>query len=142
VAHAREASAVNTLVTIGGQVLADNTDVDGFEILLRDVEGRRAAVVGAGGTGRAAMVALRRRGFATTVYNRSPKEGVRPLEELSRFRGDVVINALPAGVDVPMPTVPAYVQAAYGGARGADSGQRLLQTQAIRQNELFVKACR
>jgi 3-dehydroquinate dehydratase type I len=140
--NAREANAVNMLVTIGGHVLADNTDVDGFEILLRDVQGRRAAVVGAGGTGRAAMVALRRRGFDSTVYNRSPKEGVRPLEELSRFRGDVVINALPAGVDVPMPTVAVYIQAAYGGARGADSGQQLLQAQAIRQNELFVKACR
>ena len=58
------------------------------------------------------------------------------------FSGDIIINALPAGVEVPMPAVPVYIQAAYGGARGPESGQRLLQAQAIRQNELFVKACR
>ena len=146
--NAREANAVNTLVTIGGQVLADNTDVDGFEILLGDVAGKRAAVVGAGGTGRAALVALRRRGFETTVYNRSPKEGARPLEELSRFRGEVVINTLPGDVHVELPKVDTYIEAAYGEPRTANreprtiNGERLLQAQAIRQNELFVKACR
>jgi 3-dehydroquinate dehydratase / shikimate dehydrogenase len=139
--NAGEANAVNTLVTIGGQVLADNTDVDGFEILLADVVGKRAAVVGAGGTGRAARVALRRRGFETTVYNRSPKEGARPLEELSTFRGDVVINTLP-GVEIDLPNAKTTIEAAYGGQRTTDNGVRLLEAQAIRQNELFVKACR
>ena len=140
--NAREANAVNTLVTIGGRVIADNTDVDGFEILLGDATGKRAAVVGAGGTGRAALVALRRRGFETTVYNRSPKEGARPLEELSRFRGDVVINSLPGGVAIELPKAKTTMEAAYGGQRTTENGQRLLQAQAIRQNELFVKACR
>jgi len=140
--NAGEANAVNTLVTIEGQVLADNTDVDGFEILLGDVAGKRAAVVGAGGTGRAALVALRRRGFETMVYNRSPRPGTEPLEKLMKFDGDVIINALPAGVEVQMPNVRTYIQAAYGGQRPTDNGQRLLQAQAIRQNELFVRACR
>src|SRR5207253_1745809 len=39
--NARAADAVNTLVTIGGRVIADNTDVDGFEILLRGVTAKR-----------------------------------------------------------------------------------------------------
>jgi 3-dehydroquinate dehydratase type I len=146
--NAREANAVNTLVTIGGRVVADNTDVDGFEILLRDVESRRAAVVGAGGTGRAALVALRRRGVETTVYNRTAREGARPLEELPRFRGDLVINTLPGDVDIQLPKTETYIETAYRGARPAArgprliNGQRLLEAQAIRQNELFVKACR
>jgi 3-dehydroquinate dehydratase type I len=140
--NAREANAVNTLVTIGGRVVADNTDVDGFEILLRDIKGHRAAVVGAGGTGRAALVALRRRGFETTVYNRTAKGGARPLEELSRFDGDVVINALPGNVEIELPKANMTIDAAYHGQRPTANGQQLLQAQAIRQNELFVKACR
>jgi 3-dehydroquinate dehydratase type I len=139
--NAREANAVNTLVTIGGRVIADNTDVDGFEILLRGVTAKRAAIVGAGGTARAALVALRRAGIEATVYNRTPKEGTRPLDALSRFDGDLTINALPAGVEVEIPRVAGYIKAAYSGARTADSGRRLLEAQAIRQNELFVQAC-
>lgn len=139
--NAREANAVNTLVTIGGRVVADNTDVDGFEILLRGVTARRAAVVGAGGTARAALVALRRAGIEAAVYNRTPKEGTRPLDALSRFDGDLIINALPAGVEVQIPRVATYIEAAYSGARATDSGGRLLEAQAIRQNELFVLAC-
>ncbi|HKO55744.1 MAG TPA: type I 3-dehydroquinate dehydratase, partial [Thermoanaerobaculia bacterium] len=40
--NAREAGAVNTLVRTSRGIVADNTDVDGFEAI---VEGRRAAVV-------------------------------------------------------------------------------------------------
>ena len=139
--NATEANAVNTLVTIGGRVIADNTDVDGFEILLRGITAKRAAVVGAGGTSRAALVALRRAGIEATVYNRTPKVGTQPLDALSRFEGDLIINTLPAGVKVQIPRVATYIEAAYGGARAADSGRRLLEAQAIRQNELFVQAC-
>jgi 3-dehydroquinate dehydratase type I len=139
--NAREADAVNTLVTIGGRVIADNTDVDGFEILLRGVTAKRAAVIGAGGTARAALVALRRAGIEAALYNRTPKEGTRPLDALSRFDGDLIINALPAGVEVQIPQVATTIEAAYGGARTPDSGRRLLEAQAIRQNELFVQAC-
>jgi hypothetical protein len=59
-----------------------------------------------------------------------------------KFDGEVIINALPGGVEVPMPNARTYIRAAYSGPRGAESGPRLLQAQAIRQNELFVKACR
>jgi len=139
--NARAADAVNTLVTIGGRVIADNTDVDGFEILLRGVTAKRAAVIGAGGTARAALVALRRAGVEAALYNRTPKEGTRPLDALSRFDGDLIINALPAGVEVQIPPVATIIEAGYSGARIPDSGRRLLEAQAIRQNELFVQAC-
>jgi shikimate 5-dehydrogenase len=59
-----------------------------------------------------------------------------------KFDGEVIINALPAGVEVQMPNARTYIQAAYHGQRPTANGQRLLQAQAIRQNELFVKACR
>lgn len=132
--NATEARAVNTLVTTKEGVIADNTDVDGFEMLLREHKGKTAAVLGAGGTGRAAVVALRRAGFDVKVYNRTPRDGALPLTD--DIQADVIINTLPAGVRV---NVSATIAAAYGG-RHAASGLRLLQAQAIRQNELFLKA--
>jgi hypothetical protein len=53
--NAAACGAVNTLVRTIGGLVADNTDVDGFESLLRQVCGRDSksvAVVGAGGTAR------------------------------------------------------------------------------------------
>jgi 3-dehydroquinate dehydratase len=135
--NASAAQAVNTLVRTRRGVIADNTDVDGFEILLRDVHGRRAAVVGAGGTARAAAVALRRAGKEAILYNRTPRPGTRPLETLTSFDGDLVIDTLPAGVRVMFPAGVTVVAAAYD--RG---GLKLLEAQAIRQNELFLEAFR
>jgi 3-dehydroquinate dehydratase type I len=138
--NAREAAAVNTLVHTPDGVIADNTDVDGFELLLRGVKGKRAAVIGAGGTGRAALVALRRAGMNATVYNRTPKPDTQPLEKLAGSDAEVIINTLPAGVKVEIPPTETYIEAAYGGRRAAGGGRRLLEAQAIRQNELFRKA--
>jgi 3-dehydroquinate dehydratase len=133
--NAIDARAVNTLVTTKSGVIADNTDVDGFEALLKGVKGTRAAVVGAGGTGRAAVVALRRAGFEVTIYNRTPRDGALPLDAAAGFSGDVIINTLPKGVAV---NCKSTIDAAYDGRQG--TGYQLLQAQAIRQNELFLKA--
>ncbi|MDQ6800134.1 MAG: type I 3-dehydroquinate dehydratase [Acidobacteriota bacterium] len=135
--NADDAAAVNTLVRTQRGVIADNTDVDGFEILLRGVHARRAAVVGAGATARAAIVALQRSGKDIRVYNRSPKLGAEPIDNLASFRGDLVVDTLPPGVHVPIPAGMAVIAAAYD--RG---GLQLLQAQAIRQNALFLEAFR
>jgi 3-dehydroquinate dehydratase len=135
--NADDAEAINTLVRTKRGVIADNTDVDGFEILLRGVHARRAAVVGAGATARAAVVALRRAGKDVRLYNRTPKLGAEPIENLASFRGDLVVDTLPAGVHVPIPAGMTVIAAAYD--RG---GLQLLQAQAIRQNALFLEAFR
>ena len=135
--NAAEAEAVNTLVRTKRGVIADNTDVDGFETLLRGVHATRAAVAGAGATARAAVVALRRAGKEVRMYNRTPKLGTEPLENLSAFRGDLVVDTLPAGVHVPIPAGMTVIAAAYD--RG---GISLLQAQAVRQNALFLEAFR
>jgi len=133
--NAEEAGSVNTLVRTKSGVIADNTDVTGFERLLPNA--RRAAVVGAGGTSRAALVALRRKGIDAVVYNRTPRDGTRPLSELPSFDGDLVIDTLPPGVQVAMPNGVKIIAAAYD--RG---GLALFQEQALPQNELFLEAFR
>jgi len=141
-ANAERARAVNTLVNLRGRIIADNTDVDGFAALLP--RARKAAVVGAGGTARAAMVALEDAGIPATLFNRTASKGVA-LGELQRFDGDLVINTLPGDVVLPMPPCDTYIEAAYGGAprevatRVRIGGLELLHAQAVRQHELFMR---
>ena len=143
--NAQRAGAVNTLVNLGDRILADNTDVDGFAALLPH-DARRAAVLGASGTARAALVALANAGIEATVYNRTVSKGDAPLEAIRDFSGDLIINTLPAGVDVTIPPCETYIEAAYGGtareveARHRIGGLELLHAQAVRQHELFMKA--
>jgi len=141
--NAREAGAVNTLVRIAGRIVADNTDVDGFEALIKKTSARTAAVIGAGGTARAALVALRRAGIEFTVFNRTAdKLNALPLDRLSAFRGDLVINTLPRNVAVTLPIAGTIIEAAYGGESHATfNGLDLLRAQAARQSELFLEAC-
>ena len=159
--NARESGAVNTLVRLSDrEILADNTDVDGFLTLLRDVRGR-VAVAGAGGTARAALVALRRLGALrrvgadVTLYNRTVDnaralhDDARPLDELRHFDGEAIVNTLTSGVDVDLPLRPGMtlVEAAYAHEAAARelhglthyTGLDLLHAQAVRQNELFRK---
>jgi 3-dehydroquinate dehydratase type I len=142
--NAREAGAVNTLVRIEGRIVADNTDVDGFQELIAKTTARTAAIVGAGGTARAALVALRRAGIGCTVFNRTAdKLNARPLDQLASWSGDLVINTLPRNVAVTLPNAGTIIEAAYGGESHATfTGLDLLRTQAVRQSELFLEACR
>jgi shikimate dehydrogenase len=149
--NAIRARAVNTLVNLGdGRILADNTDVDGFRAL---VDGSRAAVIGAGATARAACVALEDKGIGYRTFNRTAAKADAPLEELAavvaEHHVDLIINTLPAGVDVEIPPCRVYIEAAYGGALNTArrkvsceryiTGLDLLHAQAVRQHQLFMK---
>jgi 3-dehydroquinate dehydratase type I len=128
--NARACGAINTLVRMrDGCIVADNTDVDGFEALIgapKDV-----AIVGAGGTAKAAIVAVQRAGARITIFNRSSHE---PLEKLRDFDGDLIIDTLPVAIDLPpIRTITAsYTK--------SESGLDLLRAQAVRQNEIFIEA--
>lgn len=155
--NAREAGAVNTLVN-AGKVIADNTDVDGFETLLRRVCGRdrkSVALIGAGGTARAALVAATRQGLHVTIYNRTDSKAnelakrfpvwAQPLEHLRSFDGEIIINTVPSHIDLPLRPGMSYLEAAYGTVRGNYpgidyiDGIELLHAQAVRQHDLFMK---
>jgi 3-dehydroquinate dehydratase/shikimate dehydrogenase len=141
--NAQHARAVNTLVNIDGRIVADNTDVDGFAAILPRIE--HAAILGAGGTARAARVALARAGVPAITMNRSAEKADAPLEALQIYDGDCIINTLPADVDIAIPPCRVYIEAAYGmRPREVDAelrigGLELLRAQAVRQHELFMK---
>jgi hypothetical protein len=96
-------------------------------------------------------VALANAGVEATVFNRTASKGDAPLEAVSDFEGDLIINTLPPVIDVIDVTIPpceTYIEAAYGGAaREVDAryrvgGLELLYAQAVRQHLLFMKALR
>jgi 3-dehydroquinate dehydratase/shikimate dehydrogenase len=142
--NARRARAVNTLVNVSGRILADNTDVDGFAALI-PAASTKAAVIGAGATARAALVALEDAGIPAVVYNRTPSKADAPLEALRDFVGDLIINTLPAGAEVGIPRCRTYIEAAYSGeprpveAEVRIGGLELLRAQAVRQHQLFMR---
>jgi shikimate dehydrogenase len=75
--------AVNTLVFDHGVILGDNTDAGGLlDALGEDPRGRRVLVLGAGGTGRAAVWALREAGAEVAVWNRTAERAAALAREL------------------------------------------------------------
>ena len=103
--------AANTLRRDGNGWQATNTDVDGFLAPLDAVFGRRlsnarAAVLGAGGSARAVVAALRSRGVLVSVYARRPEQARALAQELDATGGewppptgswDVLVNCTPLG---------------------------------------------
>ncbi|HEU4520941.1 MAG TPA: type I 3-dehydroquinate dehydratase [Thermoanaerobaculia bacterium] len=159
--NARECGAVNTLVNGPQGLIADNTDVDGFTRILARLCGRdrkTVAVVGAGGTARAALVALERAGMRAIIYNRTESRGLalaaatgysfEPLAALPDFDGEIIINTITGSEAVPLPLKPGMtcIETAYGYDRGERApgvewidGLELLHAQAVRQHEIFMK---
>ena len=80
---AREIGAANVLTFAEGAIAAENTDCDGVRGALA-VEPRdaRALVLGAGGSARAAVWALRRDGAEVEVWNRTAERAERLAAEL------------------------------------------------------------
>lgn len=69
---AERIGAANTLVFVGGQVQAHNTDAGGLLAALPgSARGTRALVLGAGGAARAAIWALRTDGAVVDIWNRT-----------------------------------------------------------------------
>jgi shikimate dehydrogenase len=80
---AREIGAANVLTFDGGAIAAQNTDCDGVTGALPvGPRGKRSVVLGAGGSARAAVWALKRAGAEVEVWNRSPEKAERLAAEL------------------------------------------------------------
>ena len=107
---AARAGAVNTLLAGPDGWSGANTDGPAVVDLARrslDPSGKSAAVVGAGGTARAAAAALVEAGASVTLYNRTLERaqevarslGVEaaPLERLARDRWELLVQGTPVG---------------------------------------------
>jgi len=127
--RAEAVGAANTLVARDGVWEAECTDPEGVVLpLLRrgvPLDGMPAAVVGAGGAGRAAAFALDRAGARVTLVNRSEESGraaadslevaFEPLASFDPGRFRLVVNATPAVPFDPARLAPgtAVVEMAY-----------------------------
>jgi len=105
---AREIGAVNTLTFSGGRIAAENTDATGFlESLPEPPEGKRALVLGAGGSARAIVWALVRNGAEVRIWNRTLEKAERLAEEFGAkapgatndpHEFDLIVNATSVGM--------------------------------------------
>jgi shikimate dehydrogenase len=105
-ARAREIGAANTLsFAADGTIAAENTDAPALIAALGvDLAGRSAVVLGAGGTARSAVWALREAGANVAVWNRTPAGaraladafGVRALERVEP--ADLLLNCTTVGL--------------------------------------------
>jgi shikimate dehydrogenase len=83
-AAATEIGAANTLSFSDGEIRAENTDAPGLLASLPEPpSGKRALVLGAGGSARAVAWALAGQGATTEVWNRTAERAVELVEALS-----------------------------------------------------------
>ncbi len=125
---AGQAGALNTLRRSDGSWAGTNTDVAGFLAPLADrvLEGRRAAIVGAGGSAQSVVSALASRGAHVTVHARRP-DAARTLAAAAgvaagpwpvpRGSWDLLVNTTPVGT---YPDVDGSPVAAADLPRGLD----------------------
>jgi shikimate dehydrogenase len=111
---ARAIGAANTLTFApDGAIHADNTDAPGLLEALAPVcppAGRSALVLGAGGSARAAVWALREAGAEVAVWNRTPERaqvlaaelGVRAIA--APERAQIIVNCTSVGLSDPEST--------------------------------------
>ncbi len=109
---ARRIGAVNTVTLRDGRLVGSNTDwIGAVRALEREtaLAGRRAVVLGAGGTARAVVFGLRERGARIAVLNRTPERAAAlarelgadssgSLADLAGMAHDVLVNTTSVGL--------------------------------------------
>ena len=162
---ARLSGSVNTLVRrADGSIYGDNTDMFGFESLLRvngiDPAGTKALVLGSGGACASVRAVLKSLGAQTVVISRRGEDNYNNLER-HRDAG-LIVNTTPLGmypnngaqaVDLTeFPNCRAVLDIVYNPARTAlllqaeelgikhAGGLHMLVAQAKRSSELFTGA--
>ena len=98
---AREIGAANTLsFAADGSIAAENTDAPGLMAALGDRPVRSALVLGAGGSARAVVWALRRAGAEVSIWNRTPERaaGLDARPVAVAVAADVLVNCTSVGL--------------------------------------------
>jgi len=102
---ARAIGAANTLSFDGSRIAAENTDAAGFlDALPEPPNGKRALVMGAGGSARAVAWALTTHGARVTIWNRTPEKARALAQEFGTSVADpgdeydLIVNATTVGM--------------------------------------------
>jgi len=114
---ARAIGSVNTILNSGSKLTGFNTDGKGVEAALAKkmhISGKTFVLIGAGGTTRAALYAVKKNGGEALVVSRNRIKGEAlaaefacpwmPLADISTAKGDCLINTTPLGM---MPEIEA-----------------------------------
>ena len=110
---ARAVGAANTLTFEQGEIHADNTDATGFLTSLKTSAYKKSALVlGAGGSARAVVYALKQAGASEIrVWNRSRERAQALADEfdaiVSAHIADIVVNCTSVGLARPQETFKA-----------------------------------
>jgi shikimate dehydrogenase len=111
-ASAQEIGAVNTILHEStGSLHGYNTDWVGLVRSLEEsleIKKKTFAILGAGGTARAAVFGIRQRGGIPLIVNRTPERGVKlakefgvplyPLSKIKDIKAECLINTTPVGM--------------------------------------------
>nr|MBE6544729.1 shikimate dehydrogenase [Oscillospiraceae bacterium] len=164
---AREIGAVNTIVNRDGRLYGYNTDFYGMKMLFThvgiDVNGKKAAVLGTGGTSKTARAVLELLGAPEILrVSRGGRDGAITYGELYESHADteIIVNTTPVGmypnidgfaVDVSrFPALSGVIDAVYNPLRttlvksagkigiSAEGGLFMLVAQAVRASEIFL----
>ena len=165
--QAREIGAVNTIVNREGRLFGYNTDFSGMTDLINkvkiEIKGKKALVLGTGGTSKTATAVLSALGARETILvSRSERAGaITYTEALEKHSdADVIVNTTPAGMypnidGLPLdlaefPRLSEAVDAIYNPLRTrfvqlaeereafAEGGLYMLVAQGVRASEIFL----
>jgi len=140
---AGEIGAANTLSFNDGEIEAENTDATGLIAALPEPPaGRRALVLGAGGSARAAIWALRNAGADVSLWNRTPAKARALAEEFDVTHeqpapGSEQLALDPYGLIVNCTTV-GLTQASGPPRASADLKPLPLRADAISDQQIVV----
>lgn len=102
---AKEVGAVNLILHYGGKLYGYNTDIPGMAELFGyaniDPKGKKAAILGSGGTSKTAAAVLKQKGAREILrVSRSGRDGAITYEELYEKHSDVeiIVNTTPVGM--------------------------------------------
>ena len=165
--EARKIGAVNTVVNRGGRLYGYNTDFYGMKALFThagvEARGKKAAILGTGGTSKTAAAVLESLGASEILrVSRGVRDGSITYGELyeSHTNTEIIVNTTPVGmypnidgcaVDVSQfPALSGVIDAVYNPIRTglvmsameqgipAEGGLYMLVAQAIRASEIFL----
>jgi shikimate dehydrogenase len=106
---AQQIGASNTLSFAGGSIRADNTDATGLLAALPEsVDRRKALILGAGGSARAAIWALAGQGASVSVWNRTAERADELVRDLSGAGAGTAAEGRLAPVSGPQARAGSY----------------------------------